>query len=507
MILNLIADETSPQFEMAVPILYGHGREGVLIARFDARPSAIFDAERELNSESAVSYSKNNVSIFSDASNVKLPYHYADKIDDYDIEVTHITSRTRTVTQKNDLIKGYFASVIIGGTLAFAILYLLGRRIIVSPYLKLAATQEVISKAVEGIAQIDPNGRYITLNTSYAEAIGYVPDDLVGKNWAITVNPEDLPMLNDAYQTMLKDGQVTAEARGVKKDGSGMYKQVTMISEYNDKGDFIGHHCFLKDITDRKNAELKQEKLVDRLLESNEELERFAFVCSHDLQEPLRMITSFSEKLQIHIGKSLDDDPKGQKYFKFVTDGAQRAQILIAAILEYSSLDRDAQKLENVQLNSIVAQIQTDMNPTMEDSKGVITSDDLPVVSGNKTQLYQLIQNLVNNGLKYQDKGASPKVHVGVEDMGETWTFSVKDNGIGIDERHISKIFDVFQRLHRRTEYAGTGVGLSICKKIVERHGGRIWVESKKGLGSTFYFTILKSKTEKLPYVELSQTC
>lgn len=506
-ISNLIDDETSPQFEMAVPILYGRGREGVLIARFDARPSAIFDTERELNSESAVSYSKNGISIFSDASNVKLPYRYSDKIDDYDIEVTHITSRTRIVAQKNDLIKGYITSVIIGGTIAFALLYILGRRIIVSPYVKLAATQEAISKAVEGIAQIDPNGRYTTLNTSYAEAIGYVPDDLVGKNWAITVNPEDLPMLNDAYQTMLKDGQVTAEARGIKKDGSGMYKQVTMISQYNNQGDFIGHHCFMKDITDRKKAEIEREKLVDRLLDSNEELERFAFVCSHDLQEPLRMITSFSEKLQTHMGNSLDNDPKGQKYFKFVTDGAERAQILIAAILEYSSLDRDAKTLENVPLNAIVEQVQTAMNPTMEDGKGVITSDDLPTVSGNKTQLYQLIQNLVNNGLKYQDKGADPKVHIGVEDSGELWTISVNDNGIGIDERHVSKIFDVFQRLHRRTEYAGTGVGLSICKKIAERHGGRIWVESKKGLGSTFYFTILKSKTEELPYVELSQAC
>lgn len=507
MISNLINDETSPHFEMAVPILYGRGREGVLIARFDARPSAVFDTERELNSESAVSYSKNGVSIFSDASAVKLPYRSSEKIDDYNIDVTHISSRTRAVAQKNDLIIGYITSVLVGGIIAFVFLYLLGRRIIVTPYVKLAATQEAISKAVEGIAQIDPDGRYTTLNSSYAGAIGYLPEDLVGKDWAVTVNPEDLPMLNDAYQTMLKDGQVTAEARGIKKDGSGMYKQVTMISQYNDKGDFIGHHCFMKDITDRKKAELQRERLVERLLDSNEELERFAFVCSHDLQEPLRMITSFSEKLQAHIGESLNNDPKGQKYFNFVTDGAERAQILISAILEYSSLDRDAQKLENVPLNSIVSQIQTDISRTSEDGRGVVTRDNLPIVSGNKTQLYQLIQNLVNNGLKYQGKGADPKVHIGVEDTGETWTFSVKDNGIGIDKRHISKIFDVFQRLHRRTEYAGTGVGLSICKKIAERHGGRIWVESKKGFGSTFYFTILKLKTEELPYAKLSEVC
>lgn len=499
-LLNLIADETNPQFEMAVPIFYGRGREGILIARFDGRPHAIYDVHmenRELNNESGVSYSKNNVSIQSDMSEIKQPFGHFQMIDKYQLKVTHITSRTRVTQEKSNLIREYIMSVLFAGVLAFALLYFLGRKTIVAPYVKLAKTQEAIAKAVEGIAQIDPTGHYTTLNKAYAGAIGYDPSELIGKNWEITVHPDDLPMLGEAYQTMLDTGQVTVEARGVKKDGSAIYKQVTMISQYNDKGKFIGHHCFMKDISARKIAEKERERLMARLIDSNEELARFAYVCSHDLQEPLRMIRSFSERLQDHIGEDLKDDPKGQKYFSFITDGAARAQELISDILAYSSLDTDSKPLEDIPLNLTVKKIQNALLSAKDDpenmSNEIMTFDNLPIVKGNKTQLHQLFQNLINNGLKYQSEGASPEVHIGVEDKGTEWKFSIRDNGIGIDERHTHKIFDVFQRLHRRTEYAGTGIGLAICKKIVSRHGGEIWVESIKGQGSTFYFTLLKS--------------
>lgn len=506
--LNLIMHDETPQFEMAVPILYGRGREGILIAHFDARPHAIFDVNnenRELNDESGVSYSKNNVTIKSDTSQITQPFGYSHIIDDYDLNVTHITSRTRVTQQKNSLIIGYIVSVILAGIMSFALLFFLGRKTIVAPYAKLAETQEAISKAVEGIALINPKGEYITINKAYAGAIGYVPEELIGKNWAITVNPDDLPMLFQAYETMLEEGQVTAEARGVKKDGSSLYKQVTMVSQYDDNGIFIGHHCFMKDISERKLAEKEREKLMGRLVDSNEELARFAYVCSHDLQEPLRMIRSFSERLQDHIGDDLKDDPKGQKYFNFITDGAVRAQDLISDILAYSSLDRESKMLENVSVNDIAENIQNAFKSNIENNKGEITFDNLPTLCGNKTQLFQLFQNLVNNGLKYQSQGAHPKVHISAEDIGEAWKFSVRDNGIGIDERHIHKIFDVFQRLHRRTEYAGTGIGLAICKKIVNRHGGKIWVESVQGQGSTFYFTLLKSEKKEETHVQLAQ--
>ena len=236
----------------------------------------------------------------------------------------------------------------------------------------------------------------------------------------------------------------------------------------------------------------EREKLIERLVSSNEELERFAFVCSHDLQEPLRMISSFSDKLESHLGDSLSNDEKGRKYLDFVTDGAKRSQELIADILAYSSLDSDTTAQERFDPAELIETIERNISSRTEASTTKITLDKLPIISGNKTQFYQLFQNLINNGLKYQSPNSSPHVHIGVEDNDKYWKFSIRDNGIGIAPKNLRKIFDVFQRLHRRSQYAGTGIGLSICKKIVERHGGEIWVESEQGNGSTFYFTITK---------------
>ena len=204
------------------------------------------------------------------------------------------------------------------------------------------------------------------------------------------------------------------------------------------------------------------------------------------------MVRSFSEKLQEHLAENLKDDVKGQKYFKFVTDGAARAQNLITDILAYSSISNDTQALENVNLTSIISVIKNDLTDELSGRKGEITFDALPEIQGNKTQLFQLFQNLISNGLKYQKADATPHVHIGVTDNDSHWLFTIKDNGIGMEARHLTKIFDVFQRLHGRSKYAGTGVGLSICKKVVERHGGTIWVESEKNLGSTFYVKLLK---------------
>ncbi len=344
-----------------------------------------------------------------------------------------------------------------------------------------------MENAVEGVSFIDPQGCYRFVNEAYAAFCGYKPTELLNKNWEMTVHEDDRQMMTDAYQAMLKSGKTVDEPRGLRKDGSVFYKRTTMISKYDEDGNFIGHHCFMGDITERKKAE-------EEILRSNAELERFAFICSHDLQEPLRMIRSFSEKLQEHIGDQFKQDEKGKKYFHFIIDGATRAQNLIRDILAYSSIDSNAEQFEEVCVENLISMIKDNMIMHIEDHNCKITHDELPTILGHKTQIYQLFQNLVNNGLKYQGDNTSPHVHIGVKDTGDHWEFSVKDNGIGMEERHLNKIFDVFQRLHKKSLYAGTGVGLSICKKVVERHGGKIWVNSAKGKGSTFYFTLLKPK-------------
>ncbi len=247
-----------------------------------------------------------------------------------------------------------------------------------------------------------------------------------------------------------------------------------------------------RDITERKQAEAEREAFIERLTDSNEELERFAFVCSHDLQEPLRMIRSFTDRLQTYMGDTFEKDEKCKKYFRFITNGAEHAQNLINDILTYSSIDKDIQHLEKIDPEALILLMKENMYLDFEKRGGRITHDKLPKLVGNKTQLFQLFQNLINNGMKYQIPSNNPHVHIGVEDKESHWEFYVRDNGIGIEGRHLKKIFNVFQRLHKKSQYAGTGVGLSICKKVVERHGGKIWVESEKGKGSTFYFTLLK---------------
>jgi PAS domain S-box-containing protein len=491
-ILNLQVDGPEPQFELGIPIMFGRGREGVAIARFSAKPDRIFNSYNTLNDTSGVSYKKGSQVVRSNLSEIEHPHNETAFVEKYGLSISHITSRNAVRSQRHQFIFKFLLTSLVAAILAFTLLMFYGRRMIVTPYLELAVTKDAIAQAVEGISRVDTEGRYTHVNKAYANTAGYEPNELVGKNWSLTVDPDDLDMLNEAYRDMLETGSVTAEARGISKSGKQFHKQVTMISQHDSHGKFIGHHCFMKDISNRKHSELQREKLIEKLSESNEELERFAYVCSHDLQEPLRMIRSFSEKLDIHLKDTLKDDVKGKKYLNFVTDGAQRSQDLIRDILSYSSINSDTTNLEIVDLNKLLQAINKTLCSVNEMDAKSLTWGDLPRVVGNKTQLYQLFQNLVNNGLKYQNPESTARVNISVADHGPEWKFSIQDNGIGMAEKHLGKIFDIFQRLHRRSEYAGTGIGLSICKKIVERHGGKIWVDSQVGEGSIFSLTLPK---------------
>ena len=239
----------------------------------------------------------------------------------------------------------------------------------------------------------------------------------------------------------------------------------------------------------RLNAELEQRvaERTTQLQRSNEELQQFAYVASHDLQEPLRMVTTYVQLLAHRYHHQLDAE--AQEFFGYAVDGAQRMQALIEDLLAYARLGLHGKPFTPTDSDAVLQQTLRAFQSRIAESRAAVTADPLPTVSADRTRLGRLWQNLLSNALKFH--GPEPlRVHISARRQGNEWVFSVRDNGIGLDLRHAERIFQMFQRLHTRDEYPGTGMGLAICKKIVEQHGGRIWVESEPGNGATFFFTL-----------------
>lgn len=251
-------------------------------------------------------------------------------------------------------------------------------------------------------------------------------------------------------------------------------------------------------ISERQKAEALLQQHTDELQRSNQELEKFAYVASHDLQEPLRMVASYMQLLQRRYHDQLDD--KANEFIDYAVDGATRMKKLINDLLTYSRIATKGNAFAETNCNEIIEQVISDHKFTIEEHGATITHDDLPTVWGDQTQLRQLLQNLMANAIKFRGDRA-PTVHVGARRCERAWQFSVKDNGIGIEPQFAERIFEIFQRLHSREDYPGTGIGLAICQKIVQRHGGRIWMESQPNKGTTFFFTI----PQKGEYVESHQ--
>ena len=245
-----------------------------------------------------------------------------------------------------------------------------------------------------------------------------------------------------------------------------------------------------QDITERKYMMEVLKLDAEKLARSNEELERFAYVASHDLQEPLRMVASFTQLLSKRYSGRLDET--ADRYIHYAVDGAKRMQQLIADLLAYSRVNTKELDLRQTDCEAVVLEAMRNLQVAIKESSAAIDWDPLPVLWADPGQLTQLFQNLLANGIKFRRQDESPRIHVSAVDSGAEWMISVQDNGIGIDPRHAERVFQMFQRLHTRAEYPGTGIGLAVCKKVIERHGGKLWVESEPGAGSTFRFTIPK---------------
>jgi two-component system, chemotaxis family, sensor kinase Cph1 len=265
-----------------------------------------------------------------------------------------------------------------------------------------------------------------------------------------------------------------------------------VITPLLDRDRKINGYLFqVQDITNRKNTELSLKKAVTDLESSNKELEKFAYVASHDLQEPLRMIGSFTQLLAKRYKGKLDKD--ADEFISYAVEGANRMHQLINDLLTYSRLTTRMNSFIPIDCNIVVEKVILNLKTIINEYDAQIKFDHLPVIYGDESQIIQLFQNLINNAIKFYKEG-KPEIFISCLSMEKEWQFSVHDNGIGIDPTYHERIFIIFQRLNSRNNYLGTGIGLAICKKIVELHGGRIWVESQLNEGSTFYFTILKTK-------------
>ncbi|MFP5039464.1 PAS domain S-box protein [Parasediminibacterium sp. JCM 36343] len=349
------------------------------------------------------------------------------------------------------------------------------------------------------VAVTDTKGTIVYANDKFAQISKYTKEELMGQNHRILKSGHHpKTFYEDMYRTIASGKVWKGEFCNRAKDGS-IYWVDSTIVPFIDKitGKVISYISIRTDITDRKNHEMalqhlsdQNKKKTDELAIINKELEQFAYITSHDLQEPLRMVSSFLQLLEKKYHNQLDE--KGRQYIHFAVDGATRMKRLIMDLLEYSRAGTVKEVFVKVNTQQVVEDLKQDFGSMISEKNGHIIAGSLPVINGSLTQLRQLFQNLVGNALKYQKPDNAPTISIAAEESNTHWTFSVKDNGIGIEPAFFNKIFVIFQRLHNRDEYSGTGIGLAICKKIVENHHGAIWVESVMGEGSCFYFTIPK---------------
>ena len=243
----------------------------------------------------------------------------------------------------------------------------------------------------------------------------------------------------------------------------------------------------LNNITARKQAEESLQRTAEQLARSNQELEQFAYVASHDLQEPLRVVTGYVQLIERKYKNRLDAD--ADQFFYYIVDGVTRMQQLITDLLNYSRVGTRGKPFGPTNVQAVLDHVLANLKTVVDESGATVTYDSLPTVQGDETQLVQLFQNLIGNGIKFHGD-RPPQIDISARRNDSHWEFAVRDNGIGIDREYWEQIFVIFQRLHTRQKYAGTGIGLAICKRIVERHGGRIWLDSQPGQGTTFYFTL-----------------
>jgi PAS domain S-box-containing protein len=349
----------------------------------------------------------------------------------------------------------------------------------------------LLEAAPDAMVVVNPGGDIVLLNVQAEKQFGYGRDELVGQK-VKNIIPEGFAEriiadgTRSAAEALAQQIGTGIELVARRKDGSVFPIEIMLSPLESPEGILVT--AAIRDISVRQAAEADLLQKIDELNMSNEELGKFAYIASHDLQEPLRMVASYTQLLSRRYKGKLDAE--ADEFIAFAVDGANRMQRLIQDLLSYSRVGTKGQELLDTSSEEALQRALVNLRSAVEESGALVTHDPLPTVMADGTQLIQLFQNLIGNAIKYQKPGV-PRVHISVVRSGaKQWTFSVKDNGLGIEPQYFEKIFGMFQRLHKREEFAGTGIGLAICKKIAERHGGNISVESEPGQGSTFSFAL-----------------
>lgn len=347
----------------------------------------------------------------------------------------------------------------------------------------------------QSILRKDLSGRFTFGNKKFCAMLRKPLEEIVGKTDFDFFPAELAEKYRKDDHGVVSTGKVfeTVEEH-LTPQGTRLFVNVVKTPIHDSRWKIIGTQAIFWDVTERRRAEEALAQKAEELARSNAELEQFAYVASHDLQEPLRMVASYTQLLARRYREKLDDD--AMEFIQYAVDGANRMQQLINDLLTYSRVGSRGMEFERVDCSSVLGQTIANLRDKIEATGAIVTNDDLPTVRGDATQLVQLFQNLISNALKFHGSDV-PQVHVSALKRDrpggsheQEWLFAVRDNGIGIDPQFAERIFVIFQRLHTQAQYPGTGIGLAICKKIAERHGGRIWMESQLGQGAAFFFTI-----------------
>ena len=333
-----------------------------------------------------------------------------------------------------------------------------------------------------GNAIVSPAKEWVLVNERLCSMLQYSESELKNLDWDALVSPDDWELENKLMEETLAGGRdgYNLDRGFVRKDGEYIHAKIAVRAVRDGDGE-VGHLLVMvEDISDRVNA-------MEQVLTSNRELEQFAYVASHDLQEPLRMVASFTELLQKRYSERLDGD--GLEFMGYIVDGARRMQTLIQDLLMYSRVGRKETQKDRVSPSAILEEVAQNLSVAIAESGATITYDKLPDVIANGTQLTQLFQNLIGNAIKFRTE-PPPQIKISAEPKEALVCFRVSDNGIGMDKKYSDRVFQIFQRLHSRSQFEGTGIGLAVCRKIVAQHGGQIWFESTPGNGTQFYFTL-----------------